>query len=144
MITNSHPLILIDGVCNLCHGAANFIIDHDPQEQFRFASIQSPIGQKVSRHFGFNPDELSSMVLIEPDGRAFCRSSAALRIAGRLTFPWNLIYVGLIIPRPMRDFVYDMIAHRRYRWFGKQETCRLPSPERKSRFLDFSPPESVG
>lgn len=135
MTDREHPLILIDGVCNLCHGAANFIIDRDPAGIFRFASLQSSIGQKACQKFGFDPAEMNSLILIE-DGTPYRRSTAALQIARRLSFPWNLCWVGIVIPRFLRDGLYDIIAQRRYRWFGKTDTCRLPTPERKARFVD--------
>ncbi len=135
MATDKHPIILFDGVCNLCNGSVNFIIDRDPKQVFRFASLQSPLGQEMVTRFGFSPTELSSLILV--DGQtAHRRSSAALRIASRLTFPWNCLVVGLIVPRFLRDFVYNVIAKNRYRWFGKTETCRLPTPDRLHRFLD--------
>ncbi len=141
MTSDKHPIILFDGVCNLCNGSVNFIIDRDPRQIFRFASLQSPIGQELVTQFGFSPTELSSLILIDGQS-AYRRSSAAIRIAARLTFPWNCFWVGLIVPRPIRDFVYDMIAKNRYRWFGKTETCRLPAPDRLHRFLD-QPPRSA-
>jgi predicted DCC family thiol-disulfide oxidoreductase YuxK len=134
-MASKNPVILFDGVCNLCHGAVNFIIDRDPASTFRFASLQSTTGrEEVARH-GLDPEELSSLVLID-QGRAYRRSTAALRIARRLRFPWNLAFLGMIVPAPLRDWVYDYIAQRRYRWFGKSETCRLPTPDRAGRFLE--------
>jgi predicted DCC family thiol-disulfide oxidoreductase YuxK len=138
MANDQHPIILFDGVCNLCNRSVNFIIDRDPKQLFRFASLQSPLGQQLVTQFGFSPTELSSLILVQGE-LAYRRSSAALRIASRLTFPWNCLVIGLVIPRPIRDFVYDIIAQNRYRWFGKTEICRLPTPDRLHRFLDQSP-----
>lgn len=135
MIQAKQPLIvLFDGVCNLCHGSVNFIIDRDPANVFRFASLQSGIGIKLLEDAGQNPEPVNSIVLIDGE-KVHRRSSAALRIAWRLRFPWPLLAVFLLVPRPLRDAVYDFIARNRYRWFGQSDACRLPTPDRASRFL---------
>lgn len=127
------PVILFDGVCNLCNSSVQWIIRRDGRARFRFASLQSSYAQNLPLLQGLVlPD---SLVLIA-DGKVYVKSSAALRIAGLLGFPWLLLKGGLIIPRFIRDAVYDFIARNRYRWFGKQEFCMMPSPELKSRFID--------
>ena len=138
-LSHGHAVVLFDGVCNLCNGAVNFIIDRDPDGYFRFAPLQSdtaraPLPEEIG------PDEaLDTIVLIE-DGRTFVRSTAALRIARRLTGPWPLLYAFLAVPRPLRDAVYDWIASNRYDWFGRRDQCRVPTPELQSRFLENDPP----
>jgi predicted DCC family thiol-disulfide oxidoreductase YuxK len=129
-----HPIVLFDGVCNLCNGSVQFILKRDPQALFRFASLQSAAGRSLMVEHGLDPEALSSVILIE-NGRAWQESSAALRVARYLPGGWKLLRVFAVIPRPLRDAVYRLIARNRYRWFGKQETCWLPTPELKGRFL---------
>ena len=136
-----NAVVLFDGVCNLCNGAVTFIIDRDPDAYFRFAPLQSEAGgarlepehrdlvHKDLQH----GDALESIVLLE-NGQHFTRSTAALRIARRLRGVWPL-YAFIVVPRPVRDRVYRWIARNRYRWFGKTDACRLPTPELARRFL---------
>ena len=128
-------VILFDGVCNLCNASVNFVIDRDPDMQFRFASLQSDFGQEKLKALGKRTDEYSSIVLMDGD-RVYERSTAALRVARRLKGAWPLLYAFIVIPPSIRNFVYDFIAKNRYRWFGQEDACRLPSPELKARFLD--------
>lgn len=128
-------VILFDGVCNLCNASVNFVIDRDPDMQFRFASLQSDFGQEKLKALGKRTDEYSSIVLMDGD-RVYERSTAALRVARRLKGAWPLLYAFIVIPPFIRNFVYDFIAKNRYRWFGQEDACRLPSPELKARFLD--------
>jgi len=137
---SDHALILFDGVCNLCNGAVNFIIDRDPDGYFRFAPLQSDVAQE---HLAGTPaagTTLDTIVLVE-DGTPYVRSTAALRIARRLTAPWPLLALFLAVPRPLRDAVYNGIARNRYDWFGRRDQCRLPTPELKARFLDYDVPQ---
>ena len=127
--------MLFDGVCNLCSRSVQFIIKRDRRGIFRFASLQSPIGQSLLQQFGQPTDVLNSFVLLDND-KIYTRSSGALRVVKRLGGAWPLLYVLWIIPRPLRDKIYDWVAKNRYRWFGKEETCWLPRPEWKERFLD--------
>ncbi|GAB3837293.1 thiol-disulfide oxidoreductase DCC family protein [Hymenobacter jeollabukensis] len=129
------PVILFDGVCNLCHGLVQFIIQRDPHARFRFASLQSAEGQRLMPG-GVNPDpdNPDSVVLIE-DGRAYTHSTAILRILRRLGGGWALLAVAGLLPRSLRDAAYRFVARNRYRWFGKQTECWLPTPELKARFL---------
>lgn len=128
------PVILFDGVCNLCAGAVQFIIKRDPEGKIRFASLQSPIGQRLMSEHGLPPDQLDSFVLIE-NGRACTESTAALRTARHLTGLWPACHICIILPHFVRDPMYRFIARRRYRWFGKQESCLMPTPELRTRFL---------
>lgn len=129
------PILLFDGVCNLCNGAVQFILKRDAKGAFRFASLQSPVGQALLQFAGLPAEHISTLVLFE-NGQAYVRSDAALRIARHLKGGWLLLYGFIAVPRPVRDVVYNWIARNRYRWFGKQESCMMPSPEWKGRFLD--------
>ena len=130
-----HPVLLFDGVCNLCNGAVTFIIRRDPNARFRFAALQSAAATSLLKSSGVEAGGMpDSMVLVE-DGRVYTRSSAALRIAKHLRFPWPLLRIFWIIPRPLRNWMYDFVARRRYRWFGKRDACMLPTPELQARFL---------
>ena len=131
---SSHPTILFDGVCNLCSGAVNFIIDRDSSALFRFASIQSTTGAELLRNTGLSAEGMNTVVLIE-DGRARLRSDAALEIASRLDGGWRLLGLLLVVPRPLRDLAYNFIAKHRYRIFGRKSECLIPTPERRGRFL---------
>ena len=126
--------ILFDGVCNLCNGFVVFTIKRDPDAKFKFASLQSEEGEKLQKEFGMIPDEISTMVLVDND-RYYIKSDAALRIFKNLSGLWSLLYIFIVIPKPVRDFVYDIIAKNRYKWFGKLDQCMLPTPELKKRFL---------
>ncbi len=129
-----HAVVLFDGVCNLCNGSVNFIIDRDPDGYFRFASLQSEEAEAIMRSAGISDETLESIVLVE-GGRVFRRSDAVLRIARKLKGPWSALALFTVVPRPIRDRVYDWIARNRYRWFGKRDTCRIPTPELRARFL---------
>lgn len=134
METMAHPIVLFDGVCNLCNGSIQFLIKRDRQAHFRFASLQSGTGQKLQADLGMDPQALDSVILVEGD-RWYKESDAALRIARNLPGAWKLLTAFRIVPRPLRDAVYWWIARNRYRWFGKAETCWLPTPELRGRFL---------
>ena len=129
-------MVLFDGVCNLCSGFVRFIVERDPTAHFRFASLQSEAGRALMREHGLEIGEgdPASVVLVE-DGRAYQRSTAALRIAWRLRFPWPLFAALVVVPRFVRDVVYDFVARHRYRWFGKKDVCMVPTPELRARFL---------
>ena len=131
-------LILFDGVCNLCNGFVQFIIQHDPADRFRFAALQSAAGQAVLAKHGFDAAAVAAepdSVLLELDGQLYSHSEAVLRIARTLGGPWRLLGVGRLLPRPWRDAAYRFVARHRYRWFGRQESCWLPTPELRARFL---------
>jgi predicted DCC family thiol-disulfide oxidoreductase YuxK len=132
---NQPAVVLFDGFCNLCSGSVQFIIKRDPQSKFRFASLQSDFGRQQVARFGFDPTQVDSIVLIEGD-RVYRQSDAALRIAKQLSGIWPVLYAGIILPRFLRDAIYNWIARNRYRFFGKKDACWIPTPELKSRFLD--------
>lgn len=133
MTTFSSPIVLFDGVCNLCNGSVNFIIDRDKQ-QFRFASLQSEVGESLLARHGLPASYLGSLVLVEEDC-VYTKSTAALKIARRLDGLWPLFYVFIVFPAGVRDFFYDVIARNRYRLFGKSDACRLPTAAERARFV---------
>jgi predicted DCC family thiol-disulfide oxidoreductase YuxK len=127
-------VILFDGVCNLCSGFVRFVIARDPDGRFRFASLQSNAASELvgSRLAG---TVLPNSIVLVDGARVFTRSAAALRIFRGLRFPWPLLFAFVVVPRPIRDLVYDFVAKRRYRWFGRQDVCMTPTPELRARFL---------
>jgi len=130
-----NPILLFDGVCNLCNGFIQFVIKRDPEGVFRFAALQSETGKQLLQRAGYSSEELSTVVLHQ-QGRFYTHSDVALRVFRQLRFPWPLLYGFVIIPRPLRDAVYNWIARNRYRWFGRREECMMPTPDIQSRFLD--------
>ena len=126
--------ILFDGVCNLCNGFVQFVIAHDPAARFRFAALQSPAAAALLRE-ARAPAPLPDSIVLLQNGRVYVRSAAALRIARELGFPWALAYGLIVVPPVVGDRVYDFIAARRYRWFGRRETCMVPTPDLERRFL---------
>jgi predicted DCC family thiol-disulfide oxidoreductase YuxK len=128
-------IILFDGECFLCSRVVGFILSRDPHGRFRFASLQSPAGKRLLRKHGFSDESPDTFVLLE-NGRLYIKSAAALRICLRLRGGWPLLYGLRIIPRFFRDRLYDWVARNRYRWFGRSDSCLMPSEELKSRFLD--------
>jgi len=128
---NERPVILFDGVCNLCTGSVRFVIERDSRKQFRFASLQSPVAERLLGR----REDLESVILLQ-NGKTYRKSGAALRIARRLDGLWPLLAVLLVIPGFLRDAVYDWIGRRRYRMFGKRDVCWSPQPELADRFLD--------
>ena len=129
------PVILFDGVCNLCNGFVQFVIARDPQGRFRFASLQSKAAAALLNG-QMQSGPLPDSVLLAEDGRIYTRSTAALRVARGLGFPWNLSYGLVMVPKPLRDAVYDWVARNRYAWFGKRDVCMVPTPDQRARFLD--------
>lgn len=127
-------IVLFDGVCNLCNGAVLFIIKRDKKDRFRFAALESDLGKELLARHNIDPSKIDSIVLISGDS-AFAKAGAALRIAKYLTGLWPLLYSLIIIPKFIADAVYDFIARNRYKWFGKKESCMIPTPELKSKFL---------
>lgn len=130
--------MFFDGVCNLCNGAVNFIIDRDPDAYFRFAPLQSDVAEQYLSARDEGGSNLSTIVLAE-SGTVYVRSTAALRIARQLSGPWPLLFGAIAVPRPLRDAVYDWVARHRYDWFGQRDQCRVPTPDVKARFLEYEP-----
>jgi predicted DCC family thiol-disulfide oxidoreductase YuxK len=127
-------IILFDGVCNFCNASVNFVTDRDYKDNFRFAALQSDAGLELQKKFGFDTNNLSTFILIEGD-KYFTKTTAALRVAKKLKGFWKLSYVFIIIPPFIRNIAYNIIAKYRYKWFGKKETCRIPTPEERAKFL---------
>ncbi len=129
-----YQIVLFDGVCTLCNQSIDFIIQRDHKSVFKFASLQSDFAQGLLKGYPIDAHALDSVLLIK-NGKLYQKSTAALHIARQLKGGWKLLYGCLIIPRFLRDAVYQLIARNRYRWFGKKETCRLPTPEERAKFL---------
>lgn len=132
----NHPVILFDGVCNLCNASVQFIIKHDKKSVFRFASLQSEFGKRIIEKFDLANKNIDSVMLFE-NNTVQLKSTAALQIAKRLGGIYSALYVFIIIPKFMRDSIYDFVARNRYRWFGKQESCMIPKPELKKLFIEL-------
>ncbi len=128
------PVIFFDGFCNLCNGAVQFVIKRDRKAIFRFASLQSDYAQEKLAQFNIRPKGGDTMVLLE-DGKVYERSTAALRVARKLSGLWPLLYGFIILPRFIRNGIYNYVGKNRYKWFGKRESCWVPTPELKERFL---------
>lgn len=126
-------IILFDGVCNFCNSSVQFIIKRDPQGFFKFASLQSDIGQEILNKLNIDLD-INSMILVE-DKNVYMKSTAVLRICRNLTPRWKVLSLFLFIPRPIRDLFYVVIAKNRYKWFGQSEQCMIPSKDIRNRFL---------
>ncbi|MCU0449631.1 MAG: thiol-disulfide oxidoreductase DCC family protein [Bernardetiaceae bacterium] len=126
-------LVLFDGVCNLCNGAVNFLIDIDKHNRLRFTSLQSGLGQHLGQQFGL-AGSLDTFIFVR-DGQFFVRSQAALEVLRTVGGWWQIFYVLIIVPRFIRDGVYRWVARNRYRWFGKLEACRIPTPALRAKFL---------
>lgn len=132
------PLVLFDGVCNLCNSTVNFLLDRDRRGTLRFAALQSTSGRERLRALGYDvPDGAPPSLLFVEQGRVYDRSTAALRIARHLPgLGWRLASTLLFVPRPLRDAIYVFIAKNRYAWFGKSDACRVPTAELRNRFLE--------
>ena len=124
-------VVLFDGVCNLCNRTVQFVLARDPNARFQFAPLDSEAARRL---LGLQPPP-ETIALVE-DGCVSTKSTAALRIARHLRFPWPLLYAFLAVPRPLRDLVYDWIARHRYAWFGRRESCMIPGPDVRKRFVD--------
>lgn len=127
-------IVLFDGVCNFCNASINFVIEHDSSGYFRFAPLQSEIGEKLTAKYGIDRIETDSVVLVE-NGKVYTHSDAALGIARHLNGVWSWAYALRVVPRPLRDLVYRLVARNRYRLFGRREACMIPTPEIRARFL---------
>ena len=129
-----HPLILFDGVCNFCNYWVNFAIKRDRKKSLRFTPLQGETANRVLPRYNINPTALRSVIIIDKD-RFYTQSSAAIRICKHLDGGWKLLYGLMIIPKFIRDALYNIIARNRYKWFGKKDHCMIPSPGVKERFL---------
>jgi len=134
-LPKNKKIILFDGVCNLCNSSINYVIDHDKQDVFRFVSLQSDIGKTIQDYLAIENTNLDTIILYIPNEAYYIKSTAALKIMTAFSGAWKLTKVFTIIPAPIRDIIYNYIAKNRYKWYGKQESCRIPTSELKSKFL---------
>jgi len=131
-----NPVILFDGVCNLCSSTVQFIINKDKKNVFKFASLQSEFGQQILNSYQISNTELNTFILYE-QGKIYTRSTGALKVAGQLSGGWKLLSTLLFIPAFLRDAVYNVISRNRYKWFGQKTSCWVPTPKLRSKFLDM-------
>lgn len=129
------PVLLFDGECTLCNGLVQWVVERDPEGRFRLAALQSKAGRALLERHGLPTEDVETFVLLEGD-EYHVRSDAALRLLKGLGFPYSLGYVGVVVPRFVRDRAYDVVADHRYAWFGRREACMVPTPERRERFLE--------
>ncbi|MBS7786821.1 DUF393 domain-containing protein [Flavobacterium sp. CYK-55] len=128
-------IILFDGVCNLCDSLVQFVIKHDAQDQFRFVALQSEMGQQVLNYIGISNKKIDTVVLYIPGKAYYTKSTAAIQIAKGLGGFFHLGTVFRILPTPIRNWVYDLVAAKRYKWYGKKVVCMIPTAELASKFL---------
>jgi len=128
-------LVLFDGVCNLCNNTVTYLIKRDKKDVFRFAPLQSDVGQQIIKHYNIDTSKIDSILLYSKSQGISYKSTAALKIAVAIGFPQNLMRVFFIIPPFIRNWFYDYIAKNRYKWYGKKEVCMIPTPELKNKFL---------
>ncbi|HJW17836.1 MAG TPA: thiol-disulfide oxidoreductase DCC family protein [Flavisolibacter sp.] len=129
-----NPVILFDGVCNLCNGAIKFVLRHDKKGIFRFASLQSEAGKRLLATHDLDAREMNSFFLIER-GKVYKKSAAALKVVNYFAWYWKELQILRIVPYFLRDAIYDFIAANRYKWFGKRDQCMVPTPDLQKRFL---------
>ena len=127
-------IIVFDGVCNFCNASVDFVMRRDPHGKFKFGTLQSEPAQEILNRLQLRRDDFETFLLLE-QGKPFTKSTAALKIVKHLTGLWPLLGMFLIVPRPIRDGIYDFIARRRNRWMGKRDTCRIPTPAEQERFV---------
>lgn len=132
---NEQPVILFDGVCNFCNNAVNFVIKRDKKARILFAPLQSETGKRLLEQYALPVNDMESFVFIEK-GKAYTRSTAALRVCRYLSALWPLCFGAIIVPKFIRDGIYNWIARNRYKWFGVRRECMIPTPEIKARFLN--------
>ncbi|MBK5212505.1 MAG: thiol-disulfide oxidoreductase DCC family protein [Flavobacteriaceae bacterium] len=133
-MVNDYKIILFDGVCNLCNSSVNFVIRHDKEDVFKFATLQSEIGKELVSKFSIDTSKVDSIILIDGE-KHYEKSSAALHIAKQLSGAYPLLFGFMIVPKIIRNAVYDFIARNRYKWFGKKESCMIPTSELRTKFL---------
>ena len=134
-VVDDGPVLLFDGVCNLCNGAVQFVVERDSRERIRFASLQSDVGRAVRDRLDLSGEDLETVVLVEGE-RAYTKSAAVIRVGELLGGVYGLASLGWLLPRNVRDWLYDRIAANRYDWFGRKDQCMVPTPELRSRFVE--------
>lgn len=133
---NSQPVLLFDGVCNLCNRFVQAAIRADKQRVFRYSSLQSGTGQQVTQYILQHSGSVPDSIILTYRGEYYTRSSAVLKAAQLLGGPWRLLSIGYLLPAFLRDGIYNFVAKNRYKWFGRKDTCMVPTPELKALFLD--------
>jgi predicted DCC family thiol-disulfide oxidoreductase YuxK len=133
---NEHPVLVFDGVCNLCEWLVVFVVKRDRRGKIRFVAAQSDIGQQLQEQYGADAIRDSTMILLK-NGQVYCKSDAAIAIAKELDGLWKLLVVFAAIPKSLRDWIYAWIGENRYKWFGRKSQCLIPSADLKSRFLEY-------
>jgi len=131
---DDRPIIIFDGRCVLCSGFARFVLRTDRKRRYRLLATQTPLGVALYRHFGLDPVDYETNILLE-DGRVWLKSEGTIRMFEGLGFPWRLVSLARVLPRPLRDRLYEFIARNRIRWFGARETCYVPDPSQADRFV---------
>ncbi|WP_343486240.1 thiol-disulfide oxidoreductase DCC family protein [Allomuricauda sp. d1] len=134
-MADSKKIILFDGVCNLCNGAIQFVIKRDKKDVFRYAALQSDIGEQLIREHQIDTSKVDSIILIEPGMAYYVKSDAALEIANEFGGLWKALQVFKWIPKSFRNIIYDFVAKNRYKWFGRKDQCMIPTPELQAKFL---------
>jgi len=134
-LPKNSKIILFDGVCNLCNNAIQFVIKRDKNKIFHYTSLQGELGKQLLAERNIDPEKIDSIILIDPNVAYYLKSTAALEISKKLSGLWPLMRVFLILPVSFRDRVYDFIAKNRYKWFGKKESCIIPTKEQQALFL---------
>lgn len=134
-IPEGKKVILFDGVCNLCNDSVIKVIKNDKKNVFLFAPLQSEIGEKILKETGIDTSKIDSIILYDPSGAYYIKSSAALRVMNEFSGLWKLTQVFRILPAGFNNFFYDIVARNRYKWFGKKDSCMIPTPELKAKFL---------
>ena len=135
-LPKNKKIILFDGVCNLCNTSVQYVIKHDKKDLFRFVALQSETGQRILKHIGISTNNIDSIVLYEPGIAYYYKSNAALEIAKNLGGIFTYGTIFKIIPTSLRDSIYDYVAKNRYKWYGKQDNCMIPTKELKAKFLE--------
>jgi predicted DCC family thiol-disulfide oxidoreductase YuxK len=134
-VNNNKPIVLFDGICNYCNYWVNFAVRRDSKQKLLFTPLQGETAKRLLPQYNISPTALSSVILIDKE-KAYTQSTAALRMSRYLDGGWKLLYGLIIIPKPIRDFFYKIIARNRYKWYGKRDECMVPSPELRDRFLE--------
>ena len=129
-------IILFDGVCNLCNESVIKVIKNDKKNVFLFTAIQSETGKKIIHHLGIDTSKTDSIILYEPKNAYYVKAAAALKIMKEFSGFWKLMQVFTILPNSFNNIFYDYIARNRYKWYGKKDSCMIPTPELKAKFLD--------